>query len=44
MSWIYEKLVDDIDVFDTVLHVKTVWDKWAKINKIKNKNYITFFK
>ena len=47
MAWIYEKHVDNIDVFDTVFHfsyVKTVSDKWTKINKIKNKNYITFFK
>ena len=49
MAWIYEKYVDNIDtaVFHTAFHfsyVKTVWDKWTKINKIKNKNYITFFK
>ena len=47
MTSIYEKYMDNIDVFDTAFHfsyVKTVWDKWTKIDKMKNKNYITFFK
>ena len=46
MAWIYEKYVDKTDMFLVqyfiFLKVKTVWDKWTKINKIKNKNYITF--
>ena len=47
MAWIYEKYVDNIDMFLILFHfsyVKTVWDKWTQINKIKNKNYIAFFK
>ena len=39
----FMKFVDKIDVyvFDAVFHffcAKTVWDKWNKINKTKDKN------